>query len=138
MASTPPGTLLLSLNDTVIVILHNEGELPYAVQITVKTPRSPNVRLLTSFFLAQRDVSDLILSLASAYTQSRPPNHMIFEGEGYSVVATRRRWMYGRDKLRIMWGDEVVTPCRYKWTFTFDFEKEKEEPEKEETEKSAL
>ncbi|THH29746.1 hypothetical protein EUX98_g4429 [Antrodiella citrinella] len=116
-----PLSVMFPLDDTVIIIL--PGQSPAedtAVQVTVKTtgPAS-NVGLTSAYHLVQHEISDLILRLVSAYTHTKPPKQIEFVGDEYTVVASRKRWTYGRDKIRLMWGEDVVKPCAYKWSFTF-------------------
>lgn len=85
---------LLQLNDTQLIFLHPEDTglpEPYVVQVTIKSDpsnRPPNVAALTTFFLAQHDITELIVRVINAHILSSFPPYVVFEDEKYSLAAS--------------------------------------------------
>ncbi|CAL1699761.1 unnamed protein product [Somion occarium] len=81
---------LLPLNDTTVVFLPPDDTglpTPYAAQITVKTERRPNVGILSTHFLVQHEITDLILKIVSAHIHESFPPYAVFDGAQYTLFA---------------------------------------------------
>ncbi|TDL23969.1 hypothetical protein BD410DRAFT_786668 [Rickenella mellea] len=113
---------LLSLNESTLVFLppHTIGsDLPKVAQVSVYAEgRGSLVESIASYFHVQRQISDLVMRVVCAHQVQPLRTPVNFEGNGYTVVANTKQWVYG-ETLRLKWGDEVVEPCQEKWTFTF-------------------
>ncbi|OCH89236.1 hypothetical protein OBBRIDRAFT_733018, partial [Obba rivulosa] len=62
---------------------------------------------------------ELVLRVVVAHLKEGLPASMAFEGDAYILDASRRRWSYGQEKVKFMWGEHVARAADDKWTFLF-------------------
>ncbi|KAL4254626.1 hypothetical protein ABKN59_005169 [Abortiporus biennis] len=89
--------ILLSMNDTTILFVHSDATKhrnPSAVQVTVKTERSPDVWNLAAYYCVQHEISELITRLIAAHAHKELKLPLIFEGRNYTLTASRKPWNY--------------------------------------------
>ncbi|KAF9562669.1 hypothetical protein CPC08DRAFT_706567 [Agrocybe pediades] len=96
----------------------NEG---YVVQVTIKQAYVDIIQELTTFFLAQFDITKAIESVLFAHTFTYHPPEIKIHGKGYVLRGKRRPWYLGK-QLQLAWGDSPVRTSEDKWTFVFELE----------------
>ncbi|KAF4617889.1 hypothetical protein D9613_005744 [Agrocybe pediades] len=93
----------------------------YVVQVTIKQAYVDIIQELTTFFLAQFDITKAIESVLFAHTFTYLPPEIKIHGKGYVLRGKRRPWHLSK-QLQLAWGDSPVRPSEDKWTFIFELE----------------
>ncbi|KIM91687.1 hypothetical protein PILCRDRAFT_810969 [Piloderma croceum F 1598] len=111
----------LSLNKAVLLLFPSgdASSEPHVVQVIIKTSSTPTVGVLTSFFLAQSDITKIIESLVGTHLTTPVPREVVLEGRGYNIRGRRQEWKYGKG-LKLAWGDQQVNTGDDKWVFFFE------------------
>ncbi|KAI0764550.1 hypothetical protein BD413DRAFT_167856 [Trametes elegans] len=102
---------LFPLNDTVVMCL-----APYVVQVSCKAERAESIDTITTFYLAQHELSELVLRIITAHLENPLPSHLTFDSELYVLHARWAPWNFGKTVV-FKWGGEALISCDHKWTF---------------------
>ncbi|KAI0367701.1 hypothetical protein BV20DRAFT_546318 [Pilatotrama ljubarskyi] len=109
--------LLVPLNGTIVVCTGNDT--PHAVQISCKAERPDDIETISTYYLVQYELTDLIIRLVEAHIEAPVPSSLVFEGERYVLLATAHApWDFGK-RVGFFWGHERLEACKDKWTFHF-------------------
>ncbi|KAI0630988.1 hypothetical protein C8Q77DRAFT_1198982 [Trametes polyzona] len=80
--------------------------------------RPDDVDVITTYYLVQHELSELVLRVVGAHQQTPFPSPLMFEGQRYTLTATHAPWPFGK-RVSFMWGDDRLQTCEDKWTFVF-------------------
>ncbi|KAF8960313.1 hypothetical protein BDZ97DRAFT_2060702 [Flammula alnicola] len=89
------------------------------VLVTIKQSHQDTMKEITTFFVAQYEITKTIESLVFAHIFTYLPPEVRIQGLGYIITGKRKTWNYGKT-LKLKWGEKTVRPCEDKWTFIFE------------------
>ncbi|EPQ52026.1 hypothetical protein GLOTRDRAFT_132152 [Gloeophyllum trabeum ATCC 11539] len=126
--------ILLGLNQTKLLFLPDvDAHGGRVVQVSLRAAKEPTADALASFFLAQREISELIAALAAQTTNLATPAALELAGEGYALragarpflpprlLAESKPWQLAREQtLALGWGAQRVRLAPLKWAFVFE------------------
>ncbi|KZT19942.1 hypothetical protein NEOLEDRAFT_901573 [Neolentinus lepideus HHB14362 ss-1] len=112
--------ILVPLNQTTLLFLpSSDFQTGTVVQVYIRPARDTTVETLAAFYLAQDEISGLILRLVASLSPSlSSPLSIEIDGPTYSLRADRKKWKIAQH-LKLKWGEETVSPASHKWVFTF-------------------
>jgi len=113
--------MILRLNTTHLLYLPalDEGGVPKVAQVTLLTAdKNTPFNTIAEFYLAQLEVSKLILKIVCANEIQPLRTPAAFRGSKYYIFAETRSWPFGKT-IRLALGEQPIVPSEMKWTFTF-------------------
>ncbi|PPQ80572.1 hypothetical protein CVT25_001606 [Psilocybe cyanescens] len=115
------GTSATAHDTPPVDIIDNQGSQSeaYVVQVKIKQAHDNEFKELSTFFLAQYDITKAVESVLFAHIFAIVPPEICIEGDGYILRGKRTHWVYGQT-LKLRWGQEHVRPCQDKWMFIFE------------------
>ncbi|TFK46779.1 hypothetical protein OE88DRAFT_1811597 [Heliocybe sulcata] len=114
-----PPPILIPLDQATLLFLPSpDSGDGTVVQVCIRPAREATVDLLAAFYLAQDEISELILRLIALQPPLSRPVSIEFDAPAYTLRADTKKWEIGQD-LKLKWGHATVTPGPYKWVFAF-------------------
>ncbi|KAF9500631.1 hypothetical protein BDN71DRAFT_1440054 [Pleurotus eryngii] len=120
----------LPLNTATLITFHDAAQKDLGLricQVMISTAASasrngPTVEELATFFIFQHEISKAVESILVADILAPLPEKILLEGDGYTLVGTRRDWWFGAT-INARWGKEPLVPTDSKWRFLFEVRK---------------